>query len=146
MGDGAEEETSGLGQSDRDLETIRALYSHWERGDFTYANPFAEDFVWAPVDAIESGENVGLAASREAWRTWLQSWEGFRIEAEEVIPAGGGRYVVMQVFRGRGKVSGLESEDNRSAVVVTLRDGMIVRMEGYWDRNKALRAALEQPG
>lgn len=43
-----------------------------------------------------------------------------------------GRYVVMQLFRGKGKASGLESEE-RSAAVVTMRDGLIARMEGFWD-------------
>jgi ketosteroid isomerase-like protein len=45
----------------------------------------------------------------------------------------------MQLFRGKGKASGLESE-NRSAAVATMQDGLIVRMEGFWDRDAALQA------
>ncbi len=51
-----------------------------------------------------------------------------------------GKYVVMQLFQGKGKASGLESEE-RSAAVVTMRDGLIAHMEGFWDRDAALRAA-----
>ena len=73
-------------------------------------------------------------------RTWLQAWDGFSIAAEEVVAGSDGRYVVLQLFRGIGKASGLESEE-RSAAVVTMRDGLIARMEGFWDRDAALRAA-----
>jgi len=123
----------------RDLEVLRDLYSHWERGDFTYWDVFAEDYTWKAVDAVESGEYTGLAEISAAWRTWLQAWDGFSVEAEEVIAGSDGRYVVMQLFRGKGKASGLESEE-RSAAVATIQDGLIVRMEGFWDRDAALQA------
>jgi ketosteroid isomerase-like protein len=134
------EENIELERQNRDLEVLRELYSHWERGDFTYWDVFADDYVWQAVDAIESGEYTGIAEIRAAWRAWLQGWEGFSIEAEDVVVGADGRYVVMQLFRGKGKASGLESEDHNAAVA-TIRDGLIVRMEGYWDRDAALRAA-----
>jgi ketosteroid isomerase-like protein len=129
-----------LDRQNRDLEVLRKVYSHWERGDFTYSEVFAEDYVWKAVDVIESGEYTGFAEVSPAWRTWLQAWDDFCIEAEEMIAGPDGRYVVMQLFRGKGKASGLESEE-RSAVVVTMQDGLIARMEGYWDRDAALQAA-----
>ena len=134
------EENLELDRQNRDLEVIRELYAHWERGDFTYSEAFTEDYVWKANDVIESGEFKGLAEVREAWRAWLQAWDGFSVEAEEVIPGSDGRYVVMQLFRGTGKASGLESEE-RSAAVVTVRDGLISRAEGFWDRDAALQAA-----
>jgi ketosteroid isomerase-like protein len=127
-------------QQNRDLEVLREVYSHWARGDFTHWDAFADDYVWKPVDALESGEYTGIGEVSAAWRTWLQAWDGFSIEAEEVIPGSDGRYVVMQLFRGKGKASGLESEE-RSAAVATMRDGLIVRMEGFWDVDAALRTA-----
>ena len=134
------EENTELDRQKRDIEVLRELYSHWERGDFTYWEAFAEDYTWTAVDAVESGEYTGIAEIRAAWRTWLQSWDGFSVEAEEVVAGPDGRYVVMQVFRGKGKASGLETEGH-SAAVATMRDGLIARMEGYWDRDAALRAA-----
>jgi len=127
-------------RQDRDLEVIREVYSRWERGDFTSWAAFADDYVWKAVDAIESGEYTGIAEVSAAWRTWLQAWDGFSIVAEEMIAGSDGRYVVMQLFRGRGKASGLESEE-RSACVVTMRDGLIARMEGFWDSDAALQMA-----
>ena len=101
---------------------------------------FADDYVWKSADGFESGEYTGLAEISASWRTWLQAWDGFGIEAEEVVAGSDHRYVVMQLFRGKGKSSGLESEE-RSAAVVTMRDGLIVRMEGYWDHDAAMQAA-----
>jgi ketosteroid isomerase-like protein len=134
------QENVDVDRQDRDLEVLREVYSHWERGDFTYWEAFADDYVWKAVDAIESGEYTGIAEVRAAWRAWLQAWDGFSVEAEEVVTGSDGRYVVMQLFRGTGKASGLESEE-RSAAVVTMRDGLIARMEGFWDRGAALQAA-----
>jgi ketosteroid isomerase-like protein len=133
------EENADLDRQNRELEVIRELYSHWERGDFTYWEAFADDYVWKAHDATEPGEYTGITEVRDAWRTWLQAWDDFTVQAEEVIACAHGRYVVMQLFRGKGKASGLESE-NRSAAVATIQDGLIVQMEGFWDRDAALRA------
>jgi ketosteroid isomerase-like protein len=46
----------------------------------------------------------------------------------------------MQRFHGIGKASGVETE-GRNALLITMRDGKIVRMEGFWDIAAALRAA-----
>ena len=100
---------SALEQKRRDLEVLQALYAHWQRGDFGFTEAFADDVTWVPADALETGEYTGLDELRENWRTWLQAWDEFQIKATEVIPATEGRYVVMQVFRGKGKASGAES-------------------------------------
>lgn len=124
----------------RDVEVLQDVYSRWERGDFTSWEAFADDYVWRSVEGIESGEYTGVAEISAAWRTWLQAWDGFSIEAEEIVAGSDGRYVVMQLFRGMGKASGLESVE-RNASVVTMRDGLITRMEGFWNRDAALQAA-----
>jgi ketosteroid isomerase-like protein len=131
---------SALEQKKRDLEVVQALYAHWARGDFDFAEVFAEDVVYVP-EGIEEGEYKGIGQISKVWRKWLQAWDPpFRIRATEVIPGPGGRYVVMQEFRGTGKSSGVESEAS-TAAVFTLQDGKITRMEGHWERAEALRAA-----
>jgi ketosteroid isomerase-like protein len=124
----------------RDIEVIREVYSRWERGDFTSWEAFADDYVWKSVDELESGEHAGLAEISASWKSWLRAWDGFSVEAEKIVAGSDSRYVVMQLFKGKGRTSGLESEEH-SAAVVTMRDGLIVRMEGFWDCDAALRAA-----
>jgi ketosteroid isomerase-like protein len=130
----------GIEQAKRDLETLEALYARWARGDFANTDAFTEDVVWVPTGAPESGVFTGIEELTKSWRGFLQAWEELRISAKEVIPGSGGKYVVMQVFRGKGKSSGVETE-GKTAVFFTMRDGKVARMEGYWDRDAALRAA-----
>lgn len=133
------------GEATEDLDRLRALFEMWARGDFSDGEVFTDDVAWVPADAIEKGEYRGREAAREVWYRFLEAWKEFRIEAEEIVPGSDGRYLVMQVFRGVGKSSGLVSEE-RTAVVITMRDGRIARMEGFWDRDAALREAGIQRG
>jgi uncharacterized protein len=68
-----------------------------------------------------------------------EAWQERRLEAEEFIDAGDRVVVLLHEFR-RGKGSGVETETD-TAVVYELRDGRVVRIQGYMDRAKALEAA-----
>jgi ketosteroid isomerase-like protein len=68
-----------------------------------------------------------------------EAWEERRLEAEEFIDAGESVVVLLHEFR-RGKGSGMETE-TETAVVYELRDGGVVRIQGYMDRAQALEAA-----
>jgi ketosteroid isomerase-like protein len=62
-----------------------------------------------------------------------------RFEPQEFIDAGD-QVVVLQREYQRGKSSGVELSID-TASVLHLRDGRIVRMQGYMDRAAALEAA-----
>ena len=81
-------ENDELDRRNRDIEVLREVYSRWERGDFTNWEGFADDYVYDAGDVIDSGEYTGSAEVSAAWRTWLQAWEGFSIEAEDVDASG----------------------------------------------------------
>ena len=140
MAEEGSEAVSALEQRKRDLEVLEALYAGWGRGDFTSPEFFADDIVWVPTGLPEGGEFRGLRAMAEQVRGYLGAWSQFQIKALEVIPGSAGLYVVIQLFRGKGKSSGAVTE-GRTAVAITMRDGKIARMEGYWDRDEALRSA-----
>ena len=59
-----------LDRQNREIEVIREVYAHWERGDFTSWEAFADDYVWKPVDAIEAGEYTADWRARSAARRW----------------------------------------------------------------------------
>jgi ketosteroid isomerase-like protein len=65
-------------------------------------------------------------------------WEEFRITPERFIDAGD-RVVVIETRHGRGGASGVEVE-HRSAVIWTLGDGQVIRMETDLDPQEALEA------
>jgi ketosteroid isomerase-like protein len=66
-------------------------------------------------------------------------WDEHRIEPQEFIDAGD-RVVVLQREYQRGKGSGVELVID-TATIVDVRDGRIVRMQGYMNPADALEAA-----
>jgi ketosteroid isomerase-like protein len=69
---------------------------------------------------------------------WLAPWATYRAEAEEVIDCGDRVLVLRSVF---GRLEGSAEEVTLTgAAVFTVRDGKIARIEGYADRDQALKA------
>lgn len=131
----------------RDIEALRDIYSRWGEGDFHDTDVFTDDIVWVSPEGPEGKvtEFVGLQEFAASWSTFLEAWEELRNEAEEILPTPDGRYLVMQLFRARGRASGIVLED-RTAVLITMRDGRIARIEGFGDRDAARRAAGLEEG
>jgi ketosteroid isomerase-like protein len=70
---------------------------------------------------------------------WGESWESWRFEDLEILPAGEDHVVALFRMIVKGRDSGVEI-DRRDAVAYTLRRGKIVRMEYYNDQQRALEA------
>ena len=82
---------------------------------------------------------VGLSGLREVWLVWLEPWENYRTEIEELIDAGDQTVVLV---RNYGRHKGSDAEVSlRAAAVWTVRDGKIARADFYTDRAEALEAA-----
>ncbi len=69
----------------------------------------------------------------------LEAWEERRLEPEEFIDAGDDVVVLLHEYR-RGRGSGVELE-SKTAVVIAVSGGRVVRIQGYMDRGAALQAA-----
>src|SRR6476469_6875018 len=125
--------------SQENVETVRAIYECWSRGDFrATADKVAPDFEWKQVHGVvEPGSHVGADANR-ALRSIFEIYDDFRVEAEEYIDAGD-VVVVVAHARGTARGSGLHT-DQRFAFAWTVRDGRPVRMEQYRTREEALKA------
>ena len=68
-----------------------------------------------------------------------EAWHERRLDTEQFIDAGDCVAVLLHEFR-RGKGSGVEMETD-TAMVYEVRDGRVVRIQGYMDRDEALEAA-----
>jgi ketosteroid isomerase-like protein len=121
---------------------LQGMFQEWERGDFWNAEPYADDVVFVR-SGPDGGEYHGLGGLTAAWRDFLAAWEDFRIEADRVVSGTAGMYVLLLRLQGRGKGSGV-SIDAEVANLVRIRDGKITRLEMFWDRDAALRAAGAQ--
>jgi ketosteroid isomerase-like protein len=122
-----------------DVELLESVLAQWGRGEFWDAEPYAEDVVFV-VSGPEGGEYRGLDGLGFAWRNFLSAWEDFRMEDGRVMPGREGMYAILMRNIGRGQGSGMVIEAD-VANVVTMRAGRITRLEMYWDREAALRAA-----
>ena len=71
---------------------------------------------------------------------YLRAFSDLRIEAERIIDLSGDRVLVLSRQTARGKQSGVPIE-HEFGDVFTLRDGRVVRLESYWNRADAIRAA-----
>ena len=69
----------------------------------------------------------------------LAAWDLRRLDPEEFIDAGDSVVVLVHEYR-RGRGSGIEVEAE-TAMVLKVREGRVVRMQGYMDRGLELRTA-----
>lgn len=123
----------------RNVELIRPIYEFWGRGD--WRPDF--DVYDAHMEWGWSSEFLGLAGVYEdrrnpnpRLRAWLKEWELWRAEAEEFLDVGD-HVVVLAVYHGRGKGSGVEIRQ-LGAHVFKLRAGKVVRLEIFASREKAI--------
>ena len=127
-----------------DLAMLEGVLREWCRGEFWNGEPYAEDVVFV-VSGPDGAEYHGTDGLVRAWRDFLSAWDDFRVETDRVVPGVEGAYALLIRLHARGKGSGMDI-DAEVANVVHLRDGRIVRLEMFWDRELALRAAGAQVG
>jgi ketosteroid isomerase-like protein len=93
---------------------------------------------WYP---IEEGHSLsrGHEAAIRVRRSWLENWEGYQVDVEE-MKDGADNVVACMHLTGRGKMSGVEV-DLRIYFHFKLRDGKIVYAYEHDDLDEALEAA-----
>ena len=128
--------------SQENVEIVRRFTDYWERSDWDGMAELADPNVelHGTVGGVEEGRVTrGIREIGREYESAEEMWEDHRIEIQELIDAGD-RVVIFQREYQRGKSSGVELVLD-AAVLVDIRDGRIVRMQGYMDRAAALDAA-----
>ena len=123
--------------SQENVEVVREVWDAYSRGDFDRIMEFSDPHV--VMITLEEGAVYGSNAVRENYRRWKETWAEAETTVEEVIGAGD-RVFVMARFRGRGQASAIEVEA-RLYEVYTMRDGTILRVDEFHEREQALEAA-----
>jgi ketosteroid isomerase-like protein len=123
---------------EENVEIIRDFHDEYRRGDLEaiYAryHPAVEVRSW--MGSLWEGRDAVMEAMRE----WLRQWEWFSAEVEEIIGLDGDRAIVINRFRGKGRLSGAETEWT-AAEIWTFRDGKIAAVIDYPNVADALEAA-----
>jgi ketosteroid isomerase-like protein len=91
-----------------------------------------------PADALERGERRGAEGVRLAVANYLAGvGPDAEFEIEQLIERADKVFVRGRIH-ARGASSGIEVDGPGIGVITTLRDGLIFRMEWYWDKQEAL--------
>jgi ketosteroid isomerase-like protein len=100
------------------------------------------DIEWDDTEGFPGVRGLyrGRAGIREWREAWLEVWESFHFDVEEITEGSGGRVLVGGLGTGRGKGSGVETEA-RTWYVLWVEDGGVARRKLFWARDDALEVA-----
>lgn len=82
----------------------------------------------------------GRDGVRQRLEQWLESFDDYRYEIQQIIDCGDDQVLVEGIEVGRGATSGAEVRTT-DYELLTFRDGLIVRIREYYDEAAALEAA-----
>jgi uncharacterized protein len=127
--------------SRENVEVVRSMYEAFNEGDraraLTYLHPEAE--LHQPPELPDGGVYYGRAEFQRGTNLWLEEWDSFRYEIEELTDVGD--RVLMEIrLWGIAKGSGAEVERRDVFHLWTMRDGKAQRCDVYLNRPDALEA------
>ena len=126
--------------SQENVEIVRRMWEAFLAADFQTALSFyAADVEWDGTNLPDGQIGRGHEAILGHVTKWAEAWNDWTVEVERVVEAGGDQVILFTRERGRSD-SGL-TMDERHAELYTLRDGKIVRRQGFSDPSQALEAA-----
>jgi ketosteroid isomerase-like protein len=126
--------------SQENVELVRRMIEAAQRGDWQAAlSGYDPGVVLDQTRMPDGGIYHGHDGVREFYRRWFGSWDEFHIEHKRLVDAGD-QVVDVNEVSGRGKGSGVPVR-MRTANVLTIQRGAVIRHVGYLDVREALEAA-----
>jgi ketosteroid isomerase-like protein len=134
--------------SQENVEIVRDAFEAFRGGDRETAAQLVDPKVefHGTVGGLQEGQIAhGQSEIEQTFEAEdLEAWDERRLKPEEFIDAGDDVVVLLHEYR-RGRGSGVELE-SKTAVVVAVSGGRVVRIQGYMDRGAALEAVgLSEP-
>ena len=128
------------------VENLLQGSSNMDRDELLAALPQLIAAICAPdVEWVEDPRRadgrayVGHAAVLGSWQRWLEQWDRYGFEIEEVLDCGD-EVLVCATERARGAGSGA-SVEARLYALIGMRDGKVARYREFTDGEDARRAA-----
>ena len=127
--------------SQENVEIVRSAYEHFQATGNLQLEFMAPEIVWDMskyAGWVERTVYHGVDGAHELVEDWTEVWDEWHVELDALLDAGD-RVVVIIQQRSRSQFS--QRPVNRSlAQVWTMREGKVVRMDGYSTPGDALRA------
>ena len=127
--------------SEQDVETLRAVYARWERGDLTASLPLFDENLTLAIDPDipDGGTYEGPDGVREYMSRFLDAWESLTIAGESFKEVGD--TVLVEVRQsGTGRGSGAPVETGYFQLW-TFRGRKVIHLEVTLSEQRALEAA-----
>jgi ketosteroid isomerase-like protein len=127
--------------SQENVDKARQFIAAYNRRDFDSAvKDFDPEIEWVLPARQQSDSGTGPEAALRFFEDIDETMEELELKPQEFID-GGDRVATRLRHRGRGKISGVEIDEELYHQVATFRNGRIVRMEYFADWDAALQAA-----
>jgi ketosteroid isomerase-like protein len=113
------------------------------KAEILAALPWTMDLCHPEIEWIASEEGTtyrGREGVGQRLAGWLESFDDYRWEVQRIIDCGGDEVLVEATEAGRGAKSGAEVRTTEYELL-TIRDGMIVRVREFYDEAAAFEAA-----
>jgi ketosteroid isomerase-like protein len=128
--------------SSENADVVRRHFETLEREGLDAAAEFWHpDIEWRAVEGAV--DDIGVFCGRDAMRRYYQDWlemvDGLRAGIDEVVYDSGETLVAVLYHSGRGRGSSVPIQ-GRYSVVLTIRDGLLVRGREYETPEQALAA------
>jgi ketosteroid isomerase-like protein len=125
----------------QNVEVVRAIYEAWAKHGLEAGLRYLDDGVEWDLSRrqLDPGIYRGREGVREYVREAREAYSRMGNELEGLFEAGD-KVVALLIFRGTGRSSGAAVQA-RIANVWTLREGKVIRMEYFGNREEALAAA-----
>jgi hypothetical protein len=96
------------------LDLVRSILAEWERGDFSEPERAHPEIEYVVADGPAAGRWTGRDGMPEGARAVFDAWDGFRADVEDLRELGADRVLVLLLYSGRGKTSGLDLTQMRT--------------------------------
>ncbi len=126
--------------SRENVEVVRGVIDGWLRGDPATLELISDDVVYVSPPTMPDGRTYHGHEGVLQWVVdWGQEWTDYELDVLRYRDLGD-RVVTVERNRATGKRSGV-GVDMQTVSLWTLRDGKVVRWQGYATEEEALEAA-----
>jgi len=124
--------------AEANVEALQRGYEALNRGDLSVVLELLDpEIEWhEPEPSPDAGTHTGRDSFERFFRSWIDSFDGFKVEPERVVERDDNLIAVVHQS-GRGRASGVHV-DARLAHVWTVKEGRAIRWEAVADPEDAL--------